>query len=563
MKVTNMIEKLERVSNKIEDILLAAFGPKYQTQEEIYRLHKKMEMNNQIDLNFSAFEDLNEQESFVDMPSMIDLNETRKFKKSTVNINTIDLKKQVRIGKCRIEIGELIEIFDKNLPGKKAKQNEIKVIKDEGSPVKYQSSHNSSNCYSPCIQKDNEKEKDDYQIRSNSFFEESSVYESPERNESFLIAKEEYYDRIDTKEKLIECLKYPLSDNMLKKFKRILIIIKNLIQDQKMLLEISRRDENQDMNISLNNQMNKSVVYRRVSIFENIFTNDCPDNDNSTSINDCPFLKTAIKEFHPTKVTSNYFADKRKKKGNKKRRNSLAGGRLCNKLKQLNMQLNADKEKENQKFSERIPKSEIPNKQKVKGEEDYNELSLSKNMLGSEQKEKKIYSVRRFLLAGMDVNPGESFSKFDPSKEIGEYRINKEIKEGPIFGGISEVKQKRGSSFFDPNQFNEINNFIDCDQENNNGGVIKEKDVEEEISSDSDSDNSDSENEDEEREKEEEKEKDVKEEDIGEGNPKNEEGDEGDEDYEDSGDGENDSDDNDDDSEKIQVNSSICFDKLN
>lgn len=538
MKVTNLIEKLERVSNKIEDALFEAFGPNYLTQREIYRRHKQMaSLNNSLNLSMSLLEG-NLSANFIDQdtsvePSMIDLNETRQFKKS--NLSEIDLKKLVHIGGCRIEIGELVEILDKYL-GKKTYNIEKPLL--NYSPSKNE--NNQMNCTSPSPSK---KDNDN----NNSFIEGNSIYESPERNSSFLLAKEEYYDAIDTKEKFIECLKYPLSDTMLKKFKKISVLITNLIHQQKIFFNLSRRDENQDMNISHNNPVNKSVVYRRLSLLESSFINENEFNDFSNSVlKDRSFLiLPEVKEYPASEVTENFFADKRKKKALRKKRNTLAGGRLCNKLRQLNKKLNI--EIDNNHLSETAPRNQ-PSK------EDLDDLSMSKKFLDSAKKNIKNYPVRKFVPAGGDFN--ESFSKI----------------EGKEFGGISEVKEKRGSAFFDQNQFNEIKNFISNEKENNGEEVIKEKEIEEEMSSDKgeevvseDGSESNDEKEAKEEKKEEGEEKEEEEdpdeeEDVFAEKDKNEDNDE--EEAVDDDDDDDESDDDDDSSERVEVNSSICFDQL-
>lgn len=467
MKVTNLVEKLQRVSNKLECILVNAFGTNIHNAEEEYILYKKAEsMANQGNLSVSFFEDnLNNQgidnDSFFDMPSSIDLNETRKFTKSTSNISTINLKQMVHLAGCKIELGELLDILDKHLPCKISKNEiNIKSVKEEGSPIKKDVN--------------DEGNKEDNEINK-------SIYESPERNQSFLNAKEIYYESINNKEKLIECLKHPLGNNILKKFKKISFLLKILIQEQSFLDELNKRDENQDINISQNN---KILVHRRHSIFENTFNigtyhGISVPSGNFSTLNSV-YQKLEVKECQ-INITSNFFEDMKKRKKNKKKRNTLAGGRLRNKLKQLNKLLN------NPKMMIEEPKSEI---QKKKGREvDDSSLSENKNF-ESEKNEIKNALLNQSVTGGNDsilTNGRESFCKNEnisgsnDNKEGREFRAGKEIKG---FERLSEVKIKRGSEFFDPSQLTEISNLLIEDQKKKNEGVINEKGIEEENSSD-------------------------------------------------------------------------------
>lgn len=411
-KISRVIDKLENAQTHLD------FPPTTnETQEGNYRMHKKLAgVLTQVNANISSFVDQNEScqnlaensndisNSFSEQPSeLVDQSFHKPNMKRRASI-ILDLNKIINIGEYKIELGKLLNILDKKLP-----DNKENIINNDVSKA-----------YTQCTTEENERrksfispEKKKEKI-SESFSNENSKEKSHHHN-----YKEELNDQIKDKK---------FDDNLTKKYHKIALLLKEYLNENKLVNELNNKclKENNNLNDTMN------MNYRRKSLFD--MTTYLIPSESS--------IQSFAKPNQLPNFISNFF--KQKKGGKRKKRNTYVGGQFCNKLKQLNQQMN------NKSTCKKIPQSE---KAEIKIKPTRSSITTDSNIkLNIMNNKKDISQITNFDMS--NNNDSESIIDNDNSISSGN--------ENNLFNDrLSAVKKRRQSDFFDnvPQQQEEITGF--------------------------------------------------------------------------------------------------------
>lgn len=554
MMTSEIESKISRVINKLENAQInAIYRPTTnETQEGNYRIQKRIagvitqaninnissfdfqNDSNQIPINDSCNDISN---SFSEHPSEI-LDQPLPVPSLKRRASVIlDLNKIINVGEYKIELGKLLNILDKKLPDNK--ENNL--------------NNEASKTYTQCTTEENEPKKSfaspEKKTEKNKISNEKSF--SSEKSDEKL-SQENSKNCFDTVDNLAENKKF--QENLSKKYHKIYLLLKSYMNENKLFNELNKKGlkENNgiigNLNITINDTNNMNC--RRKSLFDT--TSYLIPSEGS--------IKSFSKNNQLPNLISNFFDQK--KLGKRKKRNTCVGGKIKNKLKKLNQQM------ENKSTTKAIPQSEKaefkikPKRSSITGE--------SNNKISNNISKKDISQISDFDTSNNNEN--ESIIDNDNSVFCGN-----DNKGGSFLfnDGLSAVKKRRQSDFFDnfqPQQQDEISgfhkmistiieeedNFNINNIANNNGNNNIEKNE----------DKKDSKNNDAKEDKE-----DKKNNSINVGNEKNEEESEKaeyensrDNEYEDEEDVEDEEDDdtlvNDDYCYVGNINSSLCFDEL-
>ena len=454
-----------------------------ETQEGNYRLQKKIAgILNQANItNISSFQnDLNENpndtitemsNSYSEAPS--ELMEPS-FHKPNLNRRRsiiLDLNKIINIGEYKIELGKLLNILDKKLPDNK--ENNLK--------------NDTSKTYSQCSTEGNERRKSFLSPEKNKANHDQSGLNSEDKENSSESSNQISKDGSNC-EDLSKDKKF--DENLSKKYHRIALLLKVYMNENKLVKEMNKQGPKE-----INNPNNNC---RRRSLFD-MSSYIIPSETSSVSYGKNHQLPNFVSKFFRTKKGD--MTSKRKK------RNSMVSGRLCNKLKKLNQQLQSNN------TSKKVPQSEKA-EFRIKQEKSMN-ATESNLKFNNESRKKSISEISIFDTS----NNADGESIIDNENSV--YTVNDNKRDSMIFNdGLSAVKKRRQSDFFDiegvPQQQEEITGFHKMistiiEEEDNNNNINnnanekkennaeddKEKEKEEksqEENSDSNKDNKENEN---------------------------------------------------------------------
>jgi hypothetical protein len=449
--MTSEIEsKISRVINKLENVQTNLNFPPItnETQEGNYRMQKKIAgIITQANVNnISSFDGPNESNqtptensndisnSFSEQPS--EIIDDQCFPKPSMNRRAsiiLDLNKIINVGEYKIELGKLLNILDKKLP-----ENKENIANNDASKT-----------YTQCTTEENEPrksfvspEKKKVKISEN-IINENSKDKSPDVHEN----------NKDVDNELIKDKKF--EDNLAKKYHKIALLLKGYMNENKLINELNKKtqnDNNNNYHITLNDTMNNNL--HRKSLFDNSTYLIPPEN----------YIQSFGKRNTLPHFISNFFEHKKDSK--RKKRNSYVSGRLCNKLKKLNQQMNA------KSISKKIPQSEKAEfKIKSKKSSDAVDSNVKPNNMSSR---KSISQISNFDMS----NNADSDSIICNDNSV--YCVNDHKRTSFLFNDkLSAVKQRRESDFFDniPQQQEEIagfhkmiNTIVEEEDNNNNNG---------------------------------------------------------------------------------------------
>ena len=472
--MTSEIEsQISRVINKLENAKkdFNYFPTTNATQEGNYRMQKKIAgAITQVNVNVSSFDAQNESNiesineisnSFSEQPSDLIEQSLPKpnLKRRTAII--LDLNKIINIGEYKIELGQLLNILDKKLP--EDKENNSNANNDI------------SKTYTQCTTEENErrksfispekkKENNDYDSENN---DNSNSNKKKKKKSSSKINNNDYDVYIKDKK---------FNENLAKKYHKISLLLKAYLNENKLVNELNKKSQkeniinnyNYNYNVSINDTHNMNMNNRRKSLFDT--TSYIIPSESS--------FKSFSKNNQLPNLISNFF--KHRKGGKKKKRNSYVSGQLCNKLKQLNQQL------QGKSTSKKIPQSE---KAEFKIKPTRSSISNDSNIqLNNVSNKKNISQISNFDMSNNCEGENESIINNDNSVFYGN-----ENKITPLLfnEGLSAVKKRRQSDFFEniPQQQEEItgfhkmistiieeedNNYVNYANANNNNDEKKE-----------------------------------------------------------------------------------------
>lgn len=432
-----------------------------ETQEGNYRLQKKIAgILNQANINnISSFQnDLDENpndtiteksNSFSEAPS-----ETMEPSFHKPNLKRrpsiiLDLNKIINIGEYKIELGKLLNILDKKLPDSK-ESNLNNDISKNYSQCSTEGNERRKSFLSPEKHKVSHDDQSGLNSEDKENSNESSNQMSKDENSCDDLSKDKKFD-----------------ENLSKKYHKIALLLKVYMNENKLINEMNKQGQKE---ICPNNNC------RRRSLFD-MSSYIIPSEASNVSYGNKNQLPNFVSKFFKSK--KGVVTSKRKK------RNSMVSGRLCNKLKKLNQQL------QSQNTSKKAPQSE---KAEFRIKEQQSDKTTESNIKFNESRKKSISEISNFDSS----HNADCGSIIDNENSV--YCVNEDKRGSMIFSdGLSAVKKRRQSDFFDvenaPQQQEEITGFhkmistiIEEEDNNtnnnanpqNNGSEKKENNVEDE-----------------------------------------------------------------------------------
>ena len=398
-----------------------------ETQEGNYRLQKKIAgILNQVNItNISSFQnDLNENpndtiteisNSYSEAPSELMEPSFHKPNLNRRNSIILDLNKIINIGEYKIELGKLLNILDKKLPDDKEKENNLK--------------NDISKNYSQCSTEGNERRKSFMSPEKNKVNHDQSGMNSENKENSSkssnTMSKDESNCDDLSKDKKFDA-------NLSRKYHKIALLLKAYMNENKLINEMNKQGQT-EISIPNNN-------CRRRSLFD-MSSYIIPSETSSVSYGNNHQLPNFVSKFFRTKKGD--ITSKRKK------RNSMVSGRLCNKLKKLNQQL------QSHNTSKKVPQSE---KAEFRIKQEKSEKATASTIkFNNENRKKSISEISNF-----DTTSNACESIIDNENSV--YEANDNKRDSMVFtDGLSAVKKRRQSDFFDietaPQQQEEITGF--------------------------------------------------------------------------------------------------------
>lgn len=413
MMTSEVESQIIRVIGKLENAQPSLNLPPTtnETQEGNYRLQKKIAgILNQVNItNISSFQnDLNENandtineisNSYSEAPSELMESSFNKPNLNRRNSIILDLNKIINIGEYKIELGKLLNILDQKLPDNK--ENDLK--------------NDISKTYSQCSTEGNERRKSFVSPEKSkvSHDQSGSNFEDKENSSksSNAMSKDESNCEDLSKDKKFDA-------NLSKKYHKIALLLKAYMNENKLVNEMNKQGQ-KEIIIPNNN-------CRRRSLFD-MNSYIIPSETSSVSYGKNHQLPNFVSKFFRTKKGD--ITSKRKK------RNSMVSGRLCNKLKKLNQQLQSNN------TSKKVPQSE---KAEFRIKQEKSEKATASTIkFNNESRKKSISEISNFDTAS---NACESI--IDNENSV--YEVNDNKRDSMIFiDGLSAVKKRRQSDFFD------------------------------------------------------------------------------------------------------------------
>ena len=427
MMTQDVESQIIRVIGKLENAQPKANLPPTanETQECKYRLQKKIAgILNQANItSISSFQnDLNENpndtktemsNSYSEAPSELMEPSFHKPNLNRRNSIILDLNKIINIGEYKIELGKLLNILDKKLPEKK--ENNF--------------NNDTSKTYSQCSTEGNEIRQSFLSPKKNKASHDQSGLNSEDKENSCESSNQMSKDENNC-EDLSKDKKF--DENLSKKYHKIALLLKAYMNESKLVNEMNKQGQKE-----INNPNNNC---RRKSLFD-MSSYIIPSETSIVSYGNNHQLPNFVSKFF------------KKKKGDatskRKKRNSMVSGRLCNKLKKLNQQL------QSQNTSKKAPQSE---KAEFRIKQEKSEKATASTIkFNNENRKKSISEISNF-----DTTSNACESIIDNENSV--YEANDNKRDSMVFtDGLSAVKKRRQSDFFDieivPQQQEEITGF--------------------------------------------------------------------------------------------------------